>query len=380
MEKGFKNATKSLILILGFLLSCNSPQVAPENITVANANDIPTAGISIGSYSTSSIPNGKTEEGVAKFLIFKDEKTFEETVKELNGKGKKDLDAWEQKLGFVSMRNLFENVVDTEVALRDKEEFLSKEQQQRIIKNAYVTDLAASSLDFMNATHENGYTLKIYNLYLARLVDRRGIVQIGKEIQLHGEDVIKVITDGDASKIAMLFQTNETDKSKGIEVRKVNVISKPISTGRTEAVPANKSCEGAGPSYPAQYKVQGYDNYSESFNSFGQTVRNTIDIYACKRGFLGFWYNYSDILRANGSRYLAFETGFISGNFINFSYTSPSAANNWSWNVYSNTYLPLSNPASINGFVVGGGGSTYFNVGNLASPPFTAPVCGCTTN
>ncbi len=253
---------------MSLLLACNEPnKISPDSEakTIINPIEIYTEGISIGSYSTSTIPNGKTEESVAKFLIFKDQKTFEETVKALNNKGRKELDAWEQKLGFVSLRSLFEDVVDTEVALREKEEFLSKEQQQRIIKNAYVTDLAASSLDFMNATHENGYRLKIYSLYLARLVERRGIVQIGKEIQLHGEDVIKVITDGDASKIALLFQTNETDKSKGIEVRKVNVTSKPISNGRAEAVPANKSCEGGGPGYPAQYKIQGYDgSYQKS--------------------------------------------------------------------------------------------------------------------
>lgn len=304
MEKVAKSVVKSVVLSMSLLLACNeSNKISPDSEakTIINPTEISTEGISIGSYSTSSIPNGKTEEGVAKFLIFKDQKTFEKVLHELNGKPYKDMDNWEKELGFVSLRKLFQDAVAEELKLRIKEEFLSKEQQERIIKYAYVTDLVANSLDFIIPNHETGYEMKIYNSYMARLVNRNGIVQIGKEIQKHDKEVIKIIKDGDLSKLSLLDDIKETDVSKGIEVIKVNANSKPIGNGRAEGVFSNKSCESVS-GYPGETKKQGFDTYYETYSGANQKYENYIEVKFYTRGFLGFWYPQEGDLNAQGTR------------------------------------------------------------------------------
>lgn len=326
MKKIIKSLIKPLALSIGLLTACNEPsKISPESeIKNTNTTEISTDGISIGTYNASFVSNGRTEESVTKFLIFKDQKTFDETIYALSGKSRKELDAWESKLGFTSMRHLYEEVVDVEVKLRQKEEFLSREQQQRIIKYAYVTDLAANSLDFVKADHETGYTLRIYNSFMAKLVDRKGIVQIGKEIHQHGKEFLKIIKDGDISKIDILDAVNDTDKSKNIEVVKFQIAIKPVGVGAraeaTEAIPTYRSCETAGPGYPAKYKIWGADRYYVSYSNPGQyynnvqTYQNFVEVTACVRGFLGFWYNSEVFMTHRSARYYQYEDCNIDPN------------------------------------------------------------------
>lgn len=74
----------------------------------------------------------------------------------------------------------------------------------------------------------------------AYLVNADGIVQIDGKIYQFKKDKIKVIADGDASKIALLKSTNKTSKELQIEVSEVNRSSKIIEdTGRQMS---NTSC------------------------------------------------------------------------------------------------------------------------------------------
>lgn len=81
----------------------------------------------------------------------------------------------------------------------------------------------------------------------AYLINADGIVQIDGKIYQLKKDKIKVIADGDASKIGLLKSTDTASKELQIEVSEVIGTSKVIEdTGRKMA---NTSCEDINDNY-----------------------------------------------------------------------------------------------------------------------------------
>lgn len=85
--------------------------------------------------------------------------------------------------------------------------------------------------------------MKIYLPLLSVVVNKKGIVKVGNAIYKHGFDNIKIIKDGDESKIDLLDKINQTDKNQNIEV--IPITRGSLSNGRTETDTRTLFCESA---------------------------------------------------------------------------------------------------------------------------------------
>ncbi len=123
--------------------------------------------------------------------------------------------------------------------------------------------------------------------YTQYLVNADGIVQIDGKIYQLKKDKIKVIADGDASKIRLLKSTDATSKELQIEVSEVNRTSKVIEdTGRKMS---NTSCT----STVDNYRLIAYEEVASGpdQSSCGAGLHYYYTLRSLKK-ILGTWQNH----------------------------------------------------------------------------------------
>ncbi len=155
-------------------------------------------------------------------LVFSTLEDLENTLGEINEAESSAVDAWESSLGFTSQRRLFNQIVSAEDAISDYYESLSSEQQQQalsqgpvhstifnqkfssgLIRN--VTDPSDASVywDYATIVPEN-----------VAVLNENGLVKAGGQIyQFTNSNLIKVILDGDFSKVSQLSNYNSPSSS-----------------------------------------------------------------------------------------------------------------------------------------------------------------------
>jgi hypothetical protein len=139
--------------------------------------------------------------------------------------------------------------------------------------------------------------MKIYNPHVSLVVNRNGIVKIGKEIRQYSDVGLKTILDGDESKISLLDDIKESDESRGIRVEKAERV---FSNGRVETNTRTLFCENIYYGNP-QLKILTYDE----FYVLGTVGTNTKFTHyqktrSLRKGFLGAWYDYVTTISRNG--------------------------------------------------------------------------------
>ncbi len=175
------------------------------------------------------------------YLWFNDSATFEKTLNELQTFSREELDAWEKQLGFTSIRFLFEKAVDEDEAYFEKLEAFTEKELEAKFPNG-VSPHSAYVLKNANLFrfHDEGwFEIDIPYQNLFKVLNKEGIVRIGDKIKKYSFNAVKIIHDGDESKIELLSTTDQTNSKNHIQVNKVMWYRK--ETGSTNAKLIDKS-------------------------------------------------------------------------------------------------------------------------------------------
>jgi hypothetical protein len=150
-----------------------------------------------------------------------------------------ELDNWEKNTGFISMRNIFNQIVDAENALELPYENMTPEQ----LKNAtpppshselYFKYLKSGFLKLR--TYEDGtesYDYNVINPSSVGFYNENGLLKIGDTIYQVTDKALKIITDGDFGKIDLLQKTDKSDRQNHIDVISFGGNDKGLICSRT---------------------------------------------------------------------------------------------------------------------------------------------------
>ncbi len=235
------------------------------------------------------------------FLYFTDEKSFYQVLLALAKKNPKEQSEWASQFGVTSLRNIYDQVVKAEIDLFDAVggdiSKLDKDQLKRLEEYGFASEIAFKNIDVISYDKDTGFSMNIFSPHVSLVSNRKGIVQVGKEIRKYAEDGVRIIIDGDESKISLLEDIKESDESKGIRVEKAERV---FSNGRVETNTRTLFCENIYYGNP-QLKILTYDEFyvqgsvgiNTKFTHY-QTTRNL------RKGFLGYWYDYYTNTNTNG--------------------------------------------------------------------------------
>jgi hypothetical protein len=180
-----------LIFIVGvsFFSSCSKEDV--------NLNEI------INTENQISVKDG--------MLVFKDQQVYQKTIESLSGLSREALNNWEGSFEeFQSQRFIFEKAVDEDYQFIGE---LERQLEDGIISEADFTNpeevfapYVELNKDLFAFTGEGGFSLKVayYSPQIEYFLNRDGLVQIGDSIYQYKEGYMRIITDGDLSKVESL--------------------------------------------------------------------------------------------------------------------------------------------------------------------------------
>jgi hypothetical protein len=150
-------------------------------------------------------------------LRFKDKETFSTTVQKLSLMTKEQADAWEQKYNFTSQRAIFNKIAEAELA---HDELAKKMEVAEALKLPQHSDLYRQYLNAgLIKENDDTYNYSIFSGFYAPVVNEKGIVVIDNAIYQLTSTGMKILTDGDFSKISLLMNATQTDKSNNIIVK-----------------------------------------------------------------------------------------------------------------------------------------------------------------
>ena len=245
---------------------------------------------------SSLIPTATSSQISENYLEFKDKDEFDKTVKDLAKKSRQELDDWDKTKNFVSLRGLFDRIVDEENTTADKEDALIKENPKlkSTMKHQYSSLL--NECKQMISADNSGMDMKIFELEYAKVLNKDGIVKIGSSLYQFGADNYKIVTNADYSnvkKLSTLTNDNQTDNLKYYPVR---VSSQLIKNGRTNNEGYCWSNDGGqqGTNYGLEAWATGYYYYllDTSTWTFNNTVEAGVRMKFCKNHWYG-WTNYA---------------------------------------------------------------------------------------
>ncbi len=211
-----------------------------------------------------------------------------------------------------SIFNSYDNLLDEVEKNYPNESDISDEVENRIDKQI---ESLISPYSFISYKKENGIDRKTYSIGLDYLLNKDGIVKIEGQIYQYNYNTIKIIEDGDASKIAFLTQTNQTNESLGIQV--IKIFHEQIErNGRTEGnISSCTSTEG-------KYRTIAYEesSYGYDFNRQLGKIDYHIKLRSLKKKT--FWWGNHDtgFLHTEGS-YSGTYTGNATVNYSMPAYT-----------------------------------------------------------
>ncbi|AEI48526.1 hypothetical protein [Runella slithyformis] len=141
---------------------------------------------------------------------------------------------------------------------------------------------------------EEGIELNLTSTEMSSVLNKDGIVKVAGKIIQYSKFNIKIIEDGDPTKIALLDKINQTDKSQGITVNPINFKSSGQKNSKVSKVAYSytRSCENATGS-PLQYRVIVYE---EAYDFNDGVLRYWVGNYrvrTLRRGAFGAWYNHA---------------------------------------------------------------------------------------
>lgn len=198
-------------------------------------------------------PALKNTDGV---LAFSDNESFDRVLNEVSNMSDADFEAWEKKQGFTSSRTILKKAIELEESYLaeyfNKNSNLGRNSGRTSIGyypevKAYI-DLGTIYTDSLGLLQSN-----TTNPELARIVNEKGIVKIGRQLIQYGRDFVKIIEDGNNSKVAQLKNIWATDSLARISIYPVKRVTVQDSKTLTNvakvpclAIAGGTPCDGGG--------------------------------------------------------------------------------------------------------------------------------------
>lgn len=177
----------------------------------------------------------QTEEVIVKegILSFKDRKSFDQIYPKLVTMSGEESETWENKLGFISQRSIFNKVVDAEIAWDKKCQNLSKEEQKTVLRHSdlYYKYIKSGLFEITDkGTSDETYNYSVYNPTYTCVLNEKGVLIINDTIYQLTNDKLKIITDGNKEKIKDLSNTDFSNNNHIIvyDMQKYKIKSKGI--------------------------------------------------------------------------------------------------------------------------------------------------------
>ncbi len=235
-----KVSAKTLILALLFGISFSACQ-KEEGVKPA----------SLSTNSGARIEASKKIKLDGEYLDFPTPAAFDEFMKVLPLKNSQDLDVWEQSLGFRSMRHYHETAIKENVKYH---EYLRKNMTIELAKQIHNNKGLSPRSEFVKANSEmflfdeyGNPKLNLYDPTLAAVLNKDGIVKIGRYLFQYTEDYLKVMPANKKDQIQSFKKADKDSPENQITVKKIiKTLSQKINKGgRTEAYDFSACSDGS---------------------------------------------------------------------------------------------------------------------------------------
>lgn len=261
-------------LLLLFFVSCKKEDLTTKNESSSNPN--------VAQRSASS------EE----FLSFSNFENFYETLEYVKALNATDLENWEVSNDFLSMRNVFDQIVLAESVISARLDTIPADSVSYYESLPTQHSPLCSTYNYMlvTKTEEGGsfFDANINDYNFSYLVNSHGIVKIGNKIYQFTSEYIKTIDDGDAQKIPNLLEATDSDPTNKITVTNINsdyVALHKVSSTAT-FVRSNIGDNG-------RNRVIVYQNWDQKATTQPNTKVSTYKarVRSLKRRLRGLWYD-----------------------------------------------------------------------------------------
>lgn len=262
----FNKNYKALFLLPFFLLFCVSCE-EDENF--------------IESFSDNSIKKIEKKVNMDNFLTFESIEEMYKTIDSLSVLDDNMQQYYEENLDFMSLDRL-SNIIDLEndKILEEYKNLTVEELEKYPVKfsdlhNTYSHIYLVDTLDDGSCYHN----LDVYDYNLAKILNKDCLVKIDNKIYQLKKNVVKIIEDGDESKIQYLDRTLSTDSVIGITVK--------ILGGRGTNTEVSKSAYKTN----GTFRVIIYNTFSQNKVADRDYYKTTFKVsFRVLKKFLGVWY------------------------------------------------------------------------------------------
>jgi hypothetical protein len=183
--------------------------------------------------STFSVTN---KQGI---LNFSSQEGFKSIMSELQEKSLDERIEWSSKLGFQSMQDVYDEIMEAEMIIdREYEEqvkLLSEKELEELSKlpirhsPIYEKHLASGLIKLDEEEDSDWFYPNIFNPAYAHVLNLDGLVIVGDTIFQYTAESFKMLTDGNIGRIDILKKATETIEAQNIFVAEVTIINHPIS-------------------------------------------------------------------------------------------------------------------------------------------------------
>lgn len=276
-------------------------------------------------------------------------------VQLLNQLPSEDLVSWNKKFNFVSLAQLFNNIVNLEWAISDYYENLIRDELNTVEipldpvhSQEYLDGLDEGFIRIVGEKGDEYFDYNIYETHMSPVLNKEGMVKIGDQIYQFTIDGKKILAIGNYN-IELLKKAKKSNPTEGISIFSY------IKQSSSESIRANSystswryySRPGNGWTVDGNRRFRAWVEGSssvvnESYN-YGQElyVTNVLRIEGQKKNFWGKWgYRETYYATANLSWewYYTIDRVDRRNNLNSPGYTSPI---NWSANYVNNATVPL---------------------------------------
>jgi hypothetical protein len=249
------------------------------------------------------------------FLEFTTHQAFEDSVKILSSLSRHQLSAWEQKRNFVSLRTMFETIIEQESAQADLEELQIMENKAllKTMKHTF-SPLINEAKDMISVSLEDGVEYNLFNPVYASVLNKDGMVKIGKSLYKFGANEILQIVNGNPNEISSLMKITQNNQTENLRYYPVYSDRKLIKDSRA--------------------KIGSNERFCEKTNTPTYT---DLKLRAWSRGFQSIYYDYS---------YGNYVSYFIEMSFTrktwygSINHSTESYSSDGTWRAYTHFSLP----------------------------------------
>ncbi len=192
----------------------------------------------------------------------------------------KELDSWESRNGFVSLRSILNKAVEEETKYFDELEAIG-EKNLRIEEVKQHADYVLENARYFKFHEEGWFELNIANKELAPLLNKDGIIVIEGQARKYTMDALFVADDGNTHVLKNVQV--QKDLPHGVQEYKVNHIRKELNEN-AKTVTASfsvNSCTGT----KDRYRVRLYEDVSSYFIGPSGTQRFALTHFITAKSF-----------------------------------------------------------------------------------------------